>query len=428
VQQAQIPNPKSQLSTLLLSLFLRVSVPPWFYLSVLSASSGLSLVAQDPDPLEAQVDALIEKMREGVSERREATEKLVEIRKTTPRVLRILRLRANAEKDVRVRVRLEFVAGTRLLLWQWEAKEGTDHPAVAGPPGLAVHGSSIAFYDAKTGERRWELKASSLWARAPVFSGSKVWFLFRGDGKMHVRSVEVATGRVDEAGIVANDVERAFAVDGEFTAQLGVTSQLKFGREGKMRQIILPQNGRFALGGGKLFVYDGDQMIWAFDAATGKKLWKAEADQGLDYFGATAQAVVARCTRDRIRTYDTATGKELWRQEVPREDGRPPLMLTDDHCISTTPRWSCREILTGRELWAMSTGGADRPRIEHAHLWKNRALYVQDGKIHVVHLKSGGLEMLELPELPAVHRVIGWGDTLYVFALGGKLVAYKVME
>lgn len=391
---------------------------------------ALSLVAlQDPDPLEKELDALIERMRISIAERKVATDRLLEIRRKAPRALRFLRLRANAEKDVRVRVRLEYVAGTRLLLWCWQMEAPpTTRAAVCEEGILLERPAANVFFDAATGVKKWEFKAPSAWTRTPLFSGGRVFIVLDGVGHRPLRIVDVDNGRVKQGPALMPEPAVPLAAGDGCVALSTLDGRVRFGKADlkKTFQAVMPLRARFALASDRLYVHDGDATLYAFDAATGKKAWTAASDQGLDFLGASAGAVITRCTRDRIRAHDPATGKELWKEDVPDEDTPPPVTVLERVVITATPQVRCRDIATGRLLWTAETAGADRPRADQLHLVGAHAFYASGGVAHAIHLETARVEPLEIPEIGPIVRLEARGQMVYVFTQDGRLIAFRV--
>ncbi len=399
----------------------------------MSLAAALLAILLAQDTLEKDIDALIARMKESLAARTEATASLLELRRRDPRAIRIMRLRAEAEKDVRVRTRLDYLAGSRLMTWSWSTvvPEAVQGLVAAGPDGLLIQKAdrTVSFYAAKDGARRWQLKEDVAWARAPEIAGAHAYIVVNTPKVSTVRILSLADGRMRRISVL-NAASPTSLVAGDVAAESLASGRIRvhpanLEAEGWEKQ--LPVTVRLGLTPSAAVLYDGVTSLAALDAGTGKKLWVAQTDFGIEWMGGTASHVIIRHTRNKLQAYDAATGKELWREAIPGESGaRPAPILTDKYCMSITPNLSCRNIATGAELWSLETRGTDKAAIEGMHVSGNALVYLQGGTLSVIRLSNGRTEYVELPDMPRIVKLVGGGNQVYLVTESGAVVAHQL--
>ncbi len=399
----------------------------------MSLAAALLAILLAQDTLEKDIDTLIARMKESLTARTEATAKLLELRRRDPRAIRIMRLRAEAEKDVRIRTRLDYLSGSRLMTWSWSTvvPEAVQGLAAASPDGLLIQKAdrTVSFYAARDGARRWQIKEDVAWTQPPLIAGGHAYVVVTTPKISTVRILSLADGRMRRISVL-NAGAPISLVAGDVAAESLASGRIRvhpanLEADGWEKQ--LPATVRLGLTPTAAVLYDGVTSLAALDSATGKKLWVAQTDYGVEWMGGTASHFIIRHTRNKLHGYDAVTGKELWKEEIPGEPGlRPAPILTDKYCLSVTPHFSCRDISTGRQVWSLEMRGADRAVVEATHVSRNALVCLQGGSLSVLRLSNGRPEYVELPDMPRIVKLVGGGNQVYLVTENGTVVAYQL--
>jgi outer membrane protein assembly factor BamB len=151
---------------------------------------------------------------------------------------------------------------------------------------------------------------------------------------------------------------------------------------------------------GKIFVFDAEARLCAFEAATGRSLWRvsAQPESGDDpaHPGGVAYAdgrVYAGTGLAQVVAFDAQTGKELWRQQVSGPVRSPPtvaqgrvlVVTVDNQCVAFeaaegTRRWTHAGIPEGAGLLGGASPAVDSNTVIAAY---------SSGEIFALRLDNG---------------------------------------
>ncbi|GAA5041033.1 PQQ-binding-like beta-propeller repeat protein [Actinopolymorpha pittospori] len=199
-----------------------------------------------------------------------------------------------------------------------------------------------------------------------------------GDGKASLYAVELATGKrlrefptdasVHGSPAVANGLVYVPTLKGTLYALDARTGELRWQRNPE-----LPVQGQqsyygVALDDGKVYyAYQAQEgearngLLLAFDAKTGKTVWKAQLMGGDEVEGAPAVVdgrVYVGGQDETLLSYDAATGERLWVTERTSavQDGTPTI-AGGRVFIASLNRLVARNAATGKVLWTYKSPG-----------------------------------------------------------------------
>jgi outer membrane protein assembly factor BamB len=178
--------------------------------------------------------------------------------------------------------------------------------------------------------------------------------------------------------------------------------------------------------GGRVFLGGGDGLVYAFEAADGRLLWRAPLDAGVDASVAAADGAVYALSRgDTVTALDAATGDALWETRSrfgfyasPAVGPRRLYAAAEDGTLLTLDR------ATGATVWEQRLGEFAANFVGSPLLLGNSLLIVDDnGTLHAFDAETGQ----PLQHLPLnagdVSASLTWGaGALYLTTGAGQVL------
>jgi len=254
--------------------------------------------------------------------------------------------------------------GPTLLGLAWRAPTDGDvvsSPAIAN--GVVYVGSGDGFLyalDVTTGARRWRYDAGSPVSSSPAVGGGLVF----------------ATAR--DGSIFAVDAARGTR---RWRLTTGADLPLPWGHESGDHFLSSP-----AYIDGRVVVGAGDGGVYAIDAATGRRQWRAQTDGRVRASPAVADGRVYAGSYDgRVYCYDLTSGALRWRYETEGVTLKSGSFGFDRRSIQSSPAVDNGVVYVGARDGFLYAIGADdgklRWRVDHKISWIITSPAVSD---HVV--------------------------------------------
>jgi outer membrane protein assembly factor BamB len=327
------------------------------------------LLLQD-DPPERVVASLIEQMRGGLEARRQAAQTLWTQYQIRPELGPHIDKALDAERDPRIRARLESIAGLT------DYRPECDYPAPAALEGARIVGETIVgragnlivAHRLKDGEKVWEARIDGTVTYAPLAIGDQHVIAHASDDR--VTCFDAQIGKTLWSGSARFTGDRPALAAGVWAAR--GTAELKgidadSGRtlwEARMTSKAVAASGRTIVA----LQENGDPV--AIDARTGTSRWRS----GLPFLGGSIETAGGRALvvgQQEVLCFDGRSGEKLWHF-------KETAVLND--CVSGFEEvvfavsadqdlW-CLDARTGRKLWKRGRlGSAEwgrRPAVQAA--------------------------------------------------------------
>jgi outer membrane protein assembly factor BamB len=264
-------------------------------------------------------------------------------------------------------------------LWRASIGGRPSAPAVVGSVVYVRGDDSFAYaFDAATGKLLWRtslLGAEGQFPAAPTVAGGVVYVMDEGLVALDAKAGAIRWRRLIDCFscpvAVANGTVYTAASDQTKVAAPGRVYALK-PATGKPRWTTsLGGTGAFTPSVANGVVYVGviadvansvrSWAIAAFDAATGRKLWRTGI--GLSKYLTWASAavvggrVVVPSTAGRLIALDAKTGRYLWNVPFPVTNSAPAIANGVVYIGSTDEHIYAFDVRTGRRLWRVAPGG-----------------------------------------------------------------------
>ena len=242
--------------------------------------------------------------------------------------------------------------GPTLLGLAWRASTDGDvvsSPAIAaGEVFIGSGDGGLYAFDLATGARRWRYDAASAVSSSPAVGGGLVYAEAR-DGSIF--AVDAATG-----------VRR-------WRVTTGKELPLPWGHESGDHFLSSP-----AYVDGMIVVGAGDGGIYALDAATGRKKWRAQTEGRVRASPAIANGRVYAGSYDgRVYCYDLTSGALRWRYETEGVTLKSGSYGFDRRSIQSSPAVEDGVVYVGARDGFLYALGADdgklRWRVDHKISW-----------------------------------------------------------
>lgn len=255
--------------------------------------------------------------------------------------------------------------GRALAGLQWRVATGGDvisSPAVAN--GVVYVGSGdgrLYALDRTTGAERWSYDAKSAVASSPAVGGGLVYFATR-DGRVH--AVDARSGA------------RRWRVE------TGPVMAWPWGHESGDLYLSSP-----AYLDGVVVVGAGDGGVYALDARTGRRRWRAPTEGRVRSSPAIAGGRVYVGSADgRVYAFDLATGARRWRYDTEGTTLDSRKFGYDRRTVQSSPAVAGGTVYVGARDGFLYALGADsgtlRWRFDHKISWVNTSPAVRDGVVY----------------------------------------------
>jgi outer membrane protein assembly factor BamB len=275
-------------------------------------------------------------------------------------------------------------------------REGWDFyvssPVISGDLAIMAAADGIVYaLDASTGKERWRHPTGAL-IRSSAGVGAGTVVVGGADG--YVYALNLADGKLRWRG----ETEGA-TLDSE--------------KEGFDRKTI---QGSPAIADGKVYVGSRDAYLYAFDLATGKRLWRTGRPApwvvtspvvwgGRIYYGSS--------DGHYVEAVDPDSGKRVWRVPTPDNVIASPVLADSIlYVADMSGNLFALDAATGAERWHTGLGA----RIFSTPVPVDGALYLgaDDGAVYAIHTARG----------PALHRAVFYDSAAAEFAgtRGGEMV------
>ena len=194
-----------------------------------------------------------------------------------------------------------------------------------------------------------------------------------------VLRLDSSSGQAAWTARVSGGISAGVGSDGTFTAVVDKNNGLiSIGPKGQLlwryqlpTSVLTPP----AVAGGRIVVQGADQRVWAFDAATGKRVWQAD-NQAASLLVQQAGGMVANgdtlmigTALGRIDAYNLSDGLPRWQATLARSrgvtevervvgiTGQPALLGSTVCARAYQSAVGCADVETGRVLWTRKADG-----------------------------------------------------------------------
>jgi outer membrane protein assembly factor BamB len=257
------------------------------------------------------------------------------------------------------------VSGRALLGVQWRFMTDGDvigSPAVAGDIAFIGSGDGVMYaLDRATGALRWKRDVGSPIASSPAVGRGRVFFGTR-DGRFH--ALDAATGEV------------------RWRLSTGADHAWPWGHESGDVYTSSPVHVD-----GMVIFGAGDGGIYAIDASTGRRRWRASTGGRVRSSPAVADGRVYVGSADgRVYAFDLATGTLKWRYDTEGVKLDSRNFGYDRRTVQSSPAVSGGTVFVGARdgfLYAIDAAtGQLRWRFDHKISWVNTSPAVQDTVVY----------------------------------------------
>ena len=209
---------------------------------------------------------------------------------------------------------------------------------------LRGDGRAVAL-DPATGEAKWTSAQPLHWTRFAVAAERIV-----GAKDGTVQALDLKSGKITEAGPIG---ESPIWTDGNAFMFIDGSSRMRLVGKKKW-EFALTAFGPHGMAGGRAVIYNGDDLIAAYNPDDGKQAWVSRTDQGLNFMGRYDDFLVVRTRRYRMRAYDAGTGKSAWIEDIEGDDERDATIVRagDRLYLFGAQKIRAREIKTGKLAWS----------------------------------------------------------------------------
>jgi outer membrane protein assembly factor BamB len=232
------------------------------------------------------------------------------------------------------------------------AQESSDWPQFRGSTGQGVSPDrSLPTTWSQTENIVWKKELPGSGTASPIIVGERIFVTsFTGspasnDLKLHCSGLERATGRT----IWTVEIEPRLPEQERIREDHGYASATP------------------CSDGQRVFAFFGKTGLFAFDAASGKQLWKAQCGDGLNGWGSAASPILyeklvivnASVESESLMAFDQETGKEVWRVKGIKESWNTPILVKvgekTELVVAIIGKILGLDPKTGEQLWSCAT-------------------------------------------------------------------------